>query len=70
MTAVIAENLKLTRMPITKTGMLIRRPLNDVFEAIVNPEITTNFWFTRASGRLEVGKPVEWSWEMYDVSIP
>ena len=49
--------------------MLIRKPVAEVFEAIVNPQITTNFWFTSASGRLEVGKRVQWDWEMYDVSI-
>jgi uncharacterized protein YndB with AHSA1/START domain len=64
-----AERAPLTHVPISRTGMLIRRPVGDVFEAIVNPEITTNFWFTRASGRLEVGKRVQWEWEMYDVSI-
>jgi len=51
-----------------KTGMLIRRPVAEVFEAFVNPDITTQFWFTRSSGRLESGKQVEWAWEMYDVS--
>jgi uncharacterized protein YndB with AHSA1/START domain len=55
--------------PITKTGMLIRRPVGEVFEAIVNPEITTNFWFTKSSGRLDVGTRVQWKWEMYGVSI-
>jgi uncharacterized protein YndB with AHSA1/START domain len=48
--------------------MLIRRPAAEVFEAFVNPEITKNFWFTKASGRLEVNKKVTWQWEMYGVS--
>jgi hypothetical protein len=43
--------------------MLIRKPVADVFEAIVTPEITTNFWFTKASGRLEIGKSVQWERE-------
>lgn len=51
-----------------KAEMLIRKPVADVFEAFVNPEITTRFWFTRSSGRLEAGKQVEWVWEMFDVS--
>ena len=33
-----------------KAGMLIRRPVKDVFEAFVDPKITTKFWFTRAAG--------------------
>jgi len=63
-------DLQLKQVPVTKTGMLIRRPVADVFEAIVNPEITTKFWFTKSSGRLEVGKQVQWDWEMYGISIP
>jgi uncharacterized protein YndB with AHSA1/START domain len=64
------DNLQLSQVPTTKTGMLIRRPVADVFEAFINPEITTKFWFTRSSGRLEVGKQVQWDWEMYGISIP
>ena len=63
------DNLQLKQVPIAKTGMLIRKPVADVFEAFVNPDITTKFWFTKGSGRLEIGKRVRWDWEMYDVSI-
>jgi uncharacterized protein YndB with AHSA1/START domain len=63
-------NLHLKQAPIAKTGMLIRRPVAEVFEAFVNPEITTKFWFTKGSGRLEAGKQVQWEWEMYGISIP
>ncbi|MBP1163751.1 uncharacterized protein YndB with AHSA1/START domain [Chryseobacterium sp. PvR013] len=47
--------------------MLIRKPVEDVFEAFINPEVTTNFWFTKSTGKLEEGKTVTWEWEMYDV---
>ena len=50
-----------------KTGMLIRRPVNEVFEAFVDPSITTKFWFTKSSGKLEAGKKVRWEWEMFGV---
>jgi uncharacterized protein YndB with AHSA1/START domain len=63
------ELLQLKHVPITKTGMLIRKPVADVFEAFINPEITTKFWFTKSSGRLEAGKQVQWDWEMYGISI-
>ncbi len=62
------ENLQLTQMPVTKTAMLIRRPAAEVFEAFINPAITSKFWFTRGSGRLEQGKEVQWDWEMYNFS--
>ena len=61
---------RLKHEPIAKTGMLIRKPVADVFEAFINPDITTKFWFTRSSGRLEVGREVQWDWEMYEISIP
>ena len=64
------NNVQLKQVPISKTGMLIRKPVADVFEAFVNPDITTKFWFTKSSGRLETGKQVHWDWEMYDISIP
>jgi uncharacterized protein YndB with AHSA1/START domain len=50
------DNLQLKQVPVTKTGMLIRRSVADVFEAFVNPDITTKFWFTKSSGRLEAGR--------------
>lgn len=61
---------KLTHVPTTRTGMLIRRPVAEVFEAFVDPAITAKFWFTKGSGRLQAGKQVHWEWEMYGISIP
>ncbi|MEP1093459.1 MAG: SRPBCC family protein [Cyclobacteriaceae bacterium] len=49
-----------------EAAMLIRKHPNEVFEAFIDPEITTKFWFTKSSGRLEVDQPVDWTWEMYD----
>ncbi len=59
--------LKLSRAPVVKAEMLIRKPAEDVFEAFANPDVTTQFWFTKSSGRLEAGKRVRWDWEMYGV---
>jgi uncharacterized protein YndB with AHSA1/START domain len=61
--------LELTQAPVAQTGMLIRRPAGVVFEAFVNPEITSRFWFTHGSGRLETGATVRWRWEMYGVEV-
>ncbi|MOA24608.1 hypothetical protein D3C78_1452950 [compost metagenome] len=44
-----------------KAEMLVRKPIAEVFEAFVNPEITSLFWFTKSSGRLEEGKEVTWT---------
>ena len=54
--------------PEAKAQMLIRKPVAEVFEAIVDPTITTRFWFTRSTGRLEQGRTVQWDWEMYGAS--
>jgi len=45
--------------------MLIRRAPHDVFEALVDPEITTRFWYTKSSGRMVQGAELMWEWEMY-----
>ena len=59
-----------TKLIVSKVEMLIRKPVSEVFEAFVNPEITTKFWFTKSSGRLDMQEEVTWTWEMYDVSSP
>jgi uncharacterized protein YndB with AHSA1/START domain len=53
--------------PIATAKMVIRRPAPVVFEAFVDPAITSRFWFTRGSGRLEAATRVRWEWEMYGV---
>ncbi|NNL92602.1 MAG: polyketide cyclase [Saprospiraceae bacterium] len=55
-------------IPTVETQMLIRKPINQVFQAFINPEITSNFWFTKSSGILEKGKIIKWEWEMYNAS--
>jgi len=57
-----------SNIPTVETQMLIRKPASTVFQAFIDPEITTNFWFTKSSGQLEVGKTVTWEWEMYGSS--
>jgi len=53
---------------VIEVQMLIRTPAKEVFEAIVNPEITKHFWFTKGSAKLQKGTTVTWEWEMYNVS--
>ncbi|PSK80836.1 uncharacterized protein YndB with AHSA1/START domain [Limimaricola soesokkakensis] len=49
-----------------KAEMLIRRPVQEVFEAFVNPDQMTKFWFPKSTGRLEAGASVEWHVGMDD----
>lgn len=53
-----------------ETAMLIRRPPAEVFNAFTDPEVTTKFWFTKSTGKLEEGKDVHWTWEMYGLTLP
>jgi uncharacterized protein YndB with AHSA1/START domain len=54
--------------PVVQVQMLIRKPAAQVFEAFIDPAVTSRFWFSKGSGRLEAGKQVRWDWEMYGVS--
>jgi uncharacterized protein YndB with AHSA1/START domain len=53
---------------LVETQMLIRKPVDVVFEAFTDPSITKNFWFTKGSDKLEEGKTITWEWEMYNLS--
>lgn len=55
-------------IPTVECQMMIRKPVSKVFQAFIEPAITTKFWFTRSSGPLEKDKTITWEWEMYNVS--
>jgi uncharacterized protein YndB with AHSA1/START domain len=54
--------------PQVEAQMLIRKPSSEVFEAFIDPGITTKFWFTKSSGKVETGVSLVWEWEMYNAS--
>jgi uncharacterized protein YndB with AHSA1/START domain len=64
----VAMKAGITKAPVAKTEMLIRRPVAEVFEAFIDPDVTTCFWFTKSSGRLQAGHEIRWDWEMYGAS--
>lgn len=49
--------------------MLLGKPASEVFRAFVDPAVTSKFWFSKSSGVLEAGKRVDWTWEMFGVSV-
>ena len=59
------DPMNLTKAPIAKAEMLIRRPVAEVYNAFTDPAVTTKFWFTKSSGRLVANQQVQWEWEMY-----
>jgi uncharacterized protein YndB with AHSA1/START domain len=54
------DALHLTHIPTVNVGMLIRRPPDEVFQAFVDPAITTKFWFTKSSGTMTPGAVLQW----------
>ena len=61
-------NGQLTQPPVATAEMMIRKPVAAVFQAFVDPSVTSRFWFTGGSGMLEPGATVRWDWKMYDFS--
>lgn len=58
-----------TEVLAAKAQMMIRRPAADIFQSLVDPSITTHFWFSKGSAPLVVGESVRWDWEMYGVHV-
>jgi len=50
--------MKFEYVPSARAEMLVRKPGGEVFEAFVDPAITSRSLFTRGSGRLEAGKRI------------
>lgn len=48
--------------------LLIRREPSVVFNAFIDPKITTQFWFSKSSGPLVPGETVLWEWENFGAS--
>jgi uncharacterized protein YndB with AHSA1/START domain len=46
--------------PVARVKQLIRRPVEEVFRAFVEPEILKRFWLSDASGPLVAGQRVRW----------
>lgn len=62
------NGLHLKEPPTVKVEMLVRRPVAEVFEAFVDPAITSKFWFSKGSAKLKAGAKVKWDWEMYHLT--
>jgi uncharacterized protein YndB with AHSA1/START domain len=54
--------------PVVRCELLIRRSVAEVFEAFVDPAITSRFWFSPGTARLTAGAALRWDWEMYGAS--
>lgn len=48
----------------------IQKPIEEVFEGIVNPEKMTKYFISESSGRLETGKEVVWKFPEFEDKFP
>jgi uncharacterized protein YndB with AHSA1/START domain len=53
-----------------KTGLLIEKSPEEVFQAIVNPEQMKNYFIKTASGPMEEGKTVFWNFPEFEKKFP
>lgn len=53
-----------------KAAITIQKSISEVFEAIINPEIMTNYFISESSGKLEQGKEVVWKFPEFDEKLP
>ncbi len=45
-----------------KAAIQIQKPVEEVFEGIVNPGKMTQYFISDSTGRLEEGKEIKWQW--------
>lgn len=48
----------------------IQKPVEEVFEGIVNPEKMTKYFISESNGRLETGKEVIWKFPEFNDKFP
>ena len=55
---------------IAKATIQIQKPIEDVFEGIVNPEKMTHYFISESNGRLETGNELIWKFPEFPVEVP
>src|SRR6187431_687426 len=55
---------------IAKATIQIQKPIEEVFEGIVNPEKMTNYFISESSGRMETGKELIWKFPEFPDKFP
>lgn len=53
-----------------KCAMQIQKPINEVFEAIINPEKMINYFIASSTGIMEEGKNLIWKFPEFDFECP
>ena len=55
---------------ICQAAIQIQKPVNEVFENIVNPDKMTNYFIGTSSGRMENGVTLIWTFPEFDEKCP
>lgn len=55
---------------IINAKIQIQKPVNEVFEAIVNPDKMSNYFIGNGSGRMIEGEEVIWNWREFEEEFP
>jgi len=53
-----------------KATLQIQKPIQEVFEAIVNPDKITKYFISESSGRMETGKELTWEFGDFPGKFP
>ena len=53
-----------------KTGIVVQKPIDQVFEAIVDPLKMSNYFISNSSGRIEEGRRLTWKFPEMDMEFP
>jgi uncharacterized protein YndB with AHSA1/START domain len=53
-----------------KATIQIQKPVEEVYEGIINPEKMTNYFISESSGRMETGRELIWSFPEFPDKFP
>ena len=53
-----------------KAALQILKPVQEVFEAIVDPAKMSNYFISKSNGRMEEGKQLLWQFPEFDMEFP
>lgn len=51
------------------TKMNIQKPAHEIFEALVDPDKMSNYWFSSGTHRVEQGKKIIWRYDEYKAEV-
>ena len=53
-----------------KAALQIQKPVQEVFEAIVDPAKMSNYFISESTGSMEQGKELTWRFPEFDMDVP